>query len=110
MKLNADLKFNINEITKKCTVSPSVVYELEAINALEVNYYDRDKSFPKLDLLLKGKQLSKDQKFALEKIRGSKRHNAILLKGVTGSGKTEVYLESIADCIKQNKQALVLLP
>lgn len=110
MKLNADLKFNINEITKKCAVSPSVVYGLEAINALEVNYYDRDKSFPKLDLLLKGKQLSKDQKFALEKIRGSKRHNAILLKGVTGSGKTEVYLESIADCIKQNKQALVLLP
>ena len=29
---------------------------------------------------------------------------------MTGSGKTEVYLECIADCIKENKQALVLLP
>ena len=110
MKLNVDLQFNINEITKKCTVSPSVVYGLEAINALGVNYYDRDKPFPKLDFSLKGKQLSKEQKLAVEKIRRSIRHNAILLKGVTGSGKTEVYLECIADCIKQNKQALVLLP
>ena len=33
-----------------------------------------------------------------------------LLDGVTGSGKTEVYLEAIAACLRQNRQALVLLP
>ena len=33
-----------------------------------------------------------------------------LLDGVTGSGKTEVYLEAIAACIALGKQALVLLP
>jgi len=33
-----------------------------------------------------------------------------LLEGVTGSGKTEVYFESIAACLRQGKQALVLLP
>ena len=33
-----------------------------------------------------------------------------LLEGVTGSGKTEVYFEAIAECLKQGKQALVLLP
>ena len=33
-----------------------------------------------------------------------------LLYGVTGSGKTEVYLQSIAACLEQNRQALVLLP
>lgn len=33
-----------------------------------------------------------------------------LLEGVTGSGKTEVYFEAIAECIEQGKQALVLLP
>ncbi len=34
----------------------------------------------------------------------------ILLDGVTGSGKTEVFCEAVADCLRQGKQALVLLP
>ncbi len=34
----------------------------------------------------------------------------MLLDGVTGSGKTEVYFEAIAECLRQGKQALVLLP
>ena len=33
-----------------------------------------------------------------------------LLYGVTGSGKTEVYLQAIADCLRRGQQALVLLP
>jgi primosomal protein N' (replication factor Y) len=33
-----------------------------------------------------------------------------LLEGVTGSGKTEVYLEAIAECLRVGRQALVLLP
>ena len=33
-----------------------------------------------------------------------------LLDGVTGSGKTEVYLEAVAECLRQHRQALVLLP
>ncbi len=33
-----------------------------------------------------------------------------LLDGVTGSGKTEVYLEAVAECLTQRRQALVLLP
>jgi len=34
----------------------------------------------------------------------------VLLDGVTGSGKTEVYFEAVAEAIRQGKQALVLLP
>ncbi|GAB3736281.1 primosomal protein N' [Luteimonas pelagia] len=34
----------------------------------------------------------------------------ILLDGVTGSGKTEVYLHAIADCLARGRQALVLVP
>ncbi len=34
----------------------------------------------------------------------------VLLDGVTGSGKTEVYFEAIAECLRAGKQALVLLP
>jgi primosomal protein N' (replication factor Y) len=33
-----------------------------------------------------------------------------LLDGVTGSGKTEVYLEAVAECVARGRQALVLLP
>jgi primosomal protein N' (replication factor Y) len=33
-----------------------------------------------------------------------------LLEGVTGSGKTEVYLQLIADCLRRGRQALVLIP
>jgi len=37
-------------------------------------------------------------------------HEKILLRGVTGSGKTEVFLQAIATCIKQGKQAIMLVP
>ena len=33
-----------------------------------------------------------------------------LLRGVTGSGKTEVYLEAVAETLRMGRQALVLLP
>ena len=37
-------------------------------------------------------------------------HEKILLHGVTGSGKTEVFLQAIAACIAQGKQAIMLVP
>jgi len=37
-------------------------------------------------------------------------YSATLLKGVTGSGKTEVYLEAVAESLRAGRQALVLLP
>ena len=39
-----------------------------------------------------------------------KGFDPVLLDGVTGSGKTEVYFEAIAECLRQGRQALVLLP
>ena len=37
-------------------------------------------------------------------------HNTYLLHGVTGSGKTEVYMEIIDKCLKDNKKAIMLVP
>ncbi len=35
---------------------------------------------------------------------------ALLLEGVTGSGKTEVYFEAVAECVRRRRQALILMP
>ncbi len=40
----------------------------------------------------------------------SREFSVTLLDGVTGSGKTEVYLEAVAACIAAGRQALILLP
>ncbi len=39
-----------------------------------------------------------------------KKHQTILLHGVTGSGKTEVFLHAAAECISQGKNAIILVP
>ncbi len=40
----------------------------------------------------------------------AQKFQPVLLYGVTGSGKTEVYFQAIMDCVRLGKQALVLLP
>ncbi len=40
----------------------------------------------------------------------SEKPETFLLHGVTGSGKTEVYLQAIASCVQQGRQAIMLVP
>ncbi len=47
---------------------------------------------------------------ALRHAVAARAFSVTLLDGVTGSGKTEVYLEAVAECLRQGRQALVLLP
>ncbi len=54
--------------------------------------------------------LTDEQLRVLQKIKSEKKINTHLLHGVTGSGKTEVYLNLINDCITNNKSAIVLVP
>ena len=47
---------------------------------------------------------------ALREAVAARAFSVTLLDGVTGSGKTEVYLEAVAACLRAGRQALVLLP
>lgn len=37
-------------------------------------------------------------------------YSVVLIDGVTGSGKTEVYFEAVAECLRRGRQALILMP
>jgi primosomal protein N' (replication factor Y) len=62
--------------------------------------------------------LTADQQFAFESIKSELSQigkegvspKVFLLRGVTGSGKTEIYLRSLAEALKQGKKGIVLVP
>jgi len=57
-----------------------------------------------------GPELNEDQVAALKTLRGNTDVGAFLLQGVTGSGKTEVYLRRMQDVLELGQQVLVLVP
>jgi len=57
-----------------------------------------------------GLQLNDEQADAVRKIVGHQGFQVDLLHGITGSGKTEVYLQAIAATLAAGRQALVLVP
>ncbi|WP_416326272.1 replication restart helicase PriA [[Eubacterium] hominis] len=54
--------------------------------------------------------LSKQQRSAIDQINQTAHHAVFLLHGVTGSGKTEVFLQLAADTIRKGKQVVILVP
>ena len=107
------LSFTLGELAEMAGVTTSVVKGLVKQGAVREEDSPRDLPFPGLDPALPGKALTGDQEAAAEQLRGAirtGRYGTTLLKGVTGSGKTEVYLEAVAETLKQGRQALVLLP
>jgi len=105
--------FALSELAGLAGVTTSVVKGLAAQHALSEEEAPRDLPYPRLDPDLAGKPLTPDQQAAAARLAtrmAAGRYATTLLKGVTGSGKTEVYLEAVAACLRQGRQALVLLP
>jgi primosomal protein N' (replication factor Y) len=107
------LGFTLKEVSDLAGVTSSVVKGLVAQGAVREEDTPRDTPFARLDPDLPAKALTEDQAAASERLRAGLRgqgYGTTLLRGVTGSGKTEVYLEAVAEALRQGGQALVLLP
>ena len=107
------LAFTLSELAEMAATSSSVIKGLVKQGAVSEEDSPRDLPYPRLDPDYGAKDLSDDQAAAAETLRAKMRSGAYgttLLKGVTGSGKTEVYLEAVAEALRIGRQALVLLP
>jgi len=101
------------ELAAAAGVTPQVIKGLVALGAVVEEESPRDQPFPRLDPATTTPALSPDQQAAAGALRAAVRadtYATTLLQGVTGSGKTEVYLEAVAECLSAGRQALVLLP
>lgn len=102
----------LGELCAEAGVTSSVVKGLVKQGAILEEDAPRDLPYPPLDpagaVRLAGDQIAAGDALVAAVARGG--YGTTLLKGVTGSGKTEVYLEAVAECIRQGRQALVLLP
>lgn len=108
-----DLSFTLKELAEMAGVGTSVVKGLVAQNAVAEENSPRDLPFARLDPALPSKELTADQAAGAAQLAeavATERYGTTLLRGVTGSGKTEVYLEAVAAALRAGRQALVLLP
>ncbi|MEM9320815.1 MAG: primosomal protein N' [Pseudomonadota bacterium] len=105
--------FTLKELSDQAGTGSSVVKGLVAQGAIDEIDTPRDVPYPPLDPARAGKELSADQAHAATSLADAvagRSFATTLLKGVTGSGKTEVYLEAVAATLRAGRQALVLLP
>ena len=102
----------LGELTDEAACGASVVKGLVKLGVVLEQDAPRDLPFPALDPAggpeLHGDQVAAGDALVAAVAQGG--YSGTLLKGVTGSGKTEVYLEAVAECLRQGRQALVLLP
>jgi primosomal protein N' (replication factor Y) (superfamily II helicase) len=102
----------IRELANHASVSDTVLRGLVKSGALESVQVDSDRPLASPNADFAPPRLNEEQREASSSLASAigKGFDPVLLDGVTGSGKTEVYFEAIAECIRQGRQALVLLP
>lgn len=102
----------LGELAQEAACGPAVVKGLVKLGILAERDAPRDLPYPPLTSL-GHRGLQGDQIAAAADLVGRVKaggFGAVLLRGVTGSGKTEVYLDAVAECLARGRQALILLP
>ncbi len=114
LEIAADgLARSVAGLAEDANVSAAVVRGLVAAGALVATTLPEFAPFAMPDPDCATVTLSGDQAgaaAALCEAVTAQNFSAHLLDGVTGSGKTEVYFEAVAQALRQNRQALILLP
>ncbi|HWJ60008.1 MAG TPA: primosomal protein N' [Sphingomicrobium sp.] len=102
----------IRELAAHADVSDAVLRGLVNAGALEPVSVDADRPLPIPDPEFVPPELNTEQEEAAKSLAEAigKGFDPVLLDGVTGSGKTEVYFEAIAQALRAGRQALILLP
>ncbi len=103
----------IRELATLAEVSDAVIRGLVKVGAIEAVEVSIDVPYPVPDPSHHEPILSEDQRAAADALVAGVAEHAFhptLLDGVTGSGKTEVYFEAVAQAIRDGRQTLVLLP
>ncbi|TCH96649.1 primosomal protein N' [Roseococcus sp. SYP-B2431] len=101
------------EIARAAGVSMGVVRGMASVGLIEPALMARAAAFPRPIPDFAPPDLRDEQQLAANALREgviSRAFGVTLLEGVTGSGKTEVYLDAVAQCLREGRQALVLLP
>ncbi|MEI6427621.1 MAG: primosomal protein N' [Pseudanabaena sp. ELA607] len=102
-----------SELLKLAQTSTSVIQKLSAQNCLVISQREMLRFGDKEHIIKSDqpKNLTPEQFQALTHIQSvTNTATTILLHGVTGSGKTEVYLQAIAPILDAGKSALVIVP
>jgi primosomal protein N' (replication factor Y) (superfamily II helicase) len=105
--------FGKTELAKQAGVSTGVIDALVDAEVLEAVALPPEPAAPLPDPNHAPAALSDGQSHAADALRArvtTGGFSVALLEGVTGSGKTEVYFEAVAEAVRQGRQALVLMP
>ena len=101
-------------VSGKLNVSPATLRSLESQGVIRVEAESYYRNPVKLNAEAEeGKQLSEEQRAVRDQVLSDYdqgKNKTYLIHGITGSGKTEVYLAIIEGMIKRGKQCIVLIP
>ncbi len=113
MTLSDGLLHGKSDAAKEAGVSAGVIDGLVDEGTLKAEPLPRELSVPTADPEFDAPDFSPEQEAAAAALRTlaiAGDFKVALLDGVTGSGKTEVYFEAVAEIIKRGEQVLILMP
>jgi primosomal protein N' (replication factor Y) len=97
----------------KCTLGPIAELRKKKLVTAQVRRIQQMEVEETVEHRQQQLKLNADQQAALDYILAAlseRRHETVLMHGVTGSGKTEVYIRAIDEVIQYGRQAIVLVP